>query len=269
MAPARDQEALGQFSLRCDFWGCPMTRSWTHWSFWVTSHSGYSVFLWPNWELQQKCRLRGDNVCPVCLNRGFSLRLGPMGLGGALSERNPVESCDQSAWWGLRRSCYLLCQLHAVLVGEWFLLHVKQPRQSFGIIPEVNLVENTQTLCCNSWGRYSWLYRPTSGHPYHSSTQVIPQKRIAHLLTYFSSFSPPVYHELTLLCRLLGHSSDGYGTAKSPTGRGGCCNPALHHPNPTLTGQTDTAQSDWLETKSFISTENIKVKYSGISDWMI
>lgn len=33
----------------------------------------------------------------------------------------------------------LLSQLHSVLVGEWFLLHVKQPSQSFGIISKINL----------------------------------------------------------------------------------------------------------------------------------
>lgn len=95
---------------------------------------------------------QGHNVClvqPVCREALISA-LGPMGLGGALNERNPVGSCDQRASGDIRRSCYLLCQLHSVLIGEWLLLHVKQPRQSFGIVPEVNLVENIQSLCCNS-----------------------------------------------------------------------------------------------------------------------
>lgn len=77
----------------------------------------------------------------------------------ALNDRYPVESCDRSISWDPRKMCYLLSQLHSVLVGEWFLLHVKQPSQSFGIISKINLAENTQTPCsvapcCNSWKRY-------------------------------------------------------------------------------------------------------------------
>lgn len=230
-----------------------MTRSWTRWPFWVPSHSGYSVFLWPNWELQQKCRLRGDNVCPVCLNRGFYLCLGPMGLGGTLSERNPVESCDQSAWWSLRRSCYLLCQLHTVLVGEWFLLHVKQPRQSFGIIPEVNLVENTQTLCCNSWGRYSWLYRPTSGHLYHSSTQVRPQKQIGHLLTYFFIFFPPSLPWINSPLQVIGPQLRWVWHSKEPHWKGRLLQPctASPKPHPWQARQTQLSLTDLKQNPLF------------------
>jgi hypothetical protein len=46
----------------------------------------------------------------------------------------------------IQRWLYRFCKLHSVLVGEGLLLHVQQAGQGFGVISEINLAQNTQTI---------------------------------------------------------------------------------------------------------------------------